>query len=892
MLKDISLNLINSINKIDNKEIETYLGNRGYTILKNGLNLQLINNIKKNLLIKPFSLNTYNDVVSYPIFLESNNKLYVPRFWGIYYFGIPKEIKIGYGDNLNLIFKGKLRKDPIDQEMIVEKYLNQINFNKDLSNEDNDKLNKGNSCGLIELKTGGGKTVIGLKILSIINKKTIIFVHKTFLKDQWIERINEFLPDAKIGTIQGQIIDIENKDIVIAMIQSISMKEYPESIFKDFGFSLYDECFPSSTLIHTNKGKKKIGMLYEIWEKYGVNNDIEILSFNTITKKFEYKPLTYAWQKQSKDLIKFKLSKQIIECTINHKILTNKGYIEADKLNIGDIILCKYDVQHKDNLICPCLNDDQLQILYGSYLGDGCIQKTVKDRYRLRIIHCNEQKLYCEWKASMFGITELEYIEKNGYSQKEAYRFSSKCFDMDNSLANNKKEIPDWLINKIDERAIAIWFMDDGSLSKYTLKDGSVSCYATLHSNNFDYDNHIKLLNLFKKYNIECIISKSRQYNYLRFDNKNTKALLNLIRNYIHSNFEYKIDFISNNQYNWNNEFLKYGSLKITKKEYIKKLRNINVYDIEVKDNHNFIIATGTKDTNYIDGPIVSNCHHLSSEVFSNCLKKCNTIYSLGLSATMERKDGLTHVFKMYLGNICDIKFDLKKDNDNVLVKVINYNVKDDEDFITTELDYKGNPKYSTMISKLSKYDYRNDFIVYVIHNEFNLNKNQQMMILCHNRNMLAYIFNKLNLAGKLSVGYYVGGMKKEDLKISEGKQVILATYQMAAEALDIKSLTSLILATPKTDIVQAVGRILREKHAQPLVIDIVDIHNCFQNQFIKRKAFYNKQNYKIIKTTNELYMKSNNSNDIWIELKKKGKKTELREFINNDKNNKQICLI
>ena len=134
--------------------------------------------------------------------------------------------------------------------------------------------------------------------------------------------------------------------------------------------------------------------------------------------------------------------------------------------------------------------------------------------------------------------------------------------------------------------------------------------------------------------------------------------------------------------------------------------------------------------------------------------------------------------------------------------------------------------------------------------------------------------------------------MKKEDLKISEGKQVILATYQMAAEALDIKSLTSLILATPKTDIVQAVGRILREKHAEPLVIDIVDIHNCFQNQFIKRKAFYNKQNYKIIKTTNELYMKTNNYNDIWIELKKKNKKSELREFINNDENNKQICLI
>ena len=60
-----------------------------------------------------------------------------------------------------------------------------------------------------------------------IKKKAIIFVQKTFLKNQWIERIQQFLPTARVGTIQGPIIDIEDKDIVIAMIQSISMKEYP-----------------------------------------------------------------------------------------------------------------------------------------------------------------------------------------------------------------------------------------------------------------------------------------------------------------------------------------------------------------------------------------------------------------------------------------------------------------------------------------------------------------------------------------------------------------------------------------------------------------------------------------------------------------------------------------
>jgi len=860
--------------------INSYIGNKGYSIYKISLNDNIIEFIKKELTVKPFMQSSIVQPNSFPIYLESDKKIYVPRFWGINIFGNPKTLKIKMGKSIDLKFNGELRDY---QKTVMDSYLKAIKFGS--KEEENSE-----GSGLIELGCGLGKTVLGLKIIQVLRKKTIIFVHKTFLKNQWIERIKQYLPDARIGTIQGQIIDIEDKDIVIAMIQSISMKSYPDNLFDEFGFSCFDECFPSSTLIHTNKGKKKISMLYEIWEKYGVNNDIEILSFNTTKKKFEYKPLNYAWQKQSKNLIKFKLSKQIMECTINHKILTNKGYIEADKVNIGDIILCKYDLQHKDNLICPCLNDDQLQILYGSYLGDGCIQKTVKDRYRLRIIHCKEQKLYCEWKASMFGITELEYIEKNGYSQKEAYRFSSKCFDMDNSLANNKKEIPDWLINKIDERAIAIWFMDDGSLSKYTLKDGSVSCYATLHSNNFDYDNHIKLLNLFKKYNIECIISKSKKYNYLRFDNKNTKALLNLIRKYIHSNFEYKIDFISDNQYNWNNEFLKYGSLKITKKEYIKKLRDINVYDIEVKDNHNFIIATGSKDTNYIDGPIVSNCHHISSETFSNCLRKCTTLYSLGLSATMNRKDGLTQVFKMYLGDICN-KQKKKEEEDNVLVKAIDYIVLDDEEYNEVERDYRGNVKHTTMLSKVSKFNYRTDFIINVIENELKINKEQQIILLGHQKNMLNYIYKAIELKNLTSVGYYIGGMKEKDLKISESKQLILATYAMAAEGLDIPTLTTLILATPKSDIIQSVGRILRVKHSNPLIIDIVDQHDCFINQFAKRKAFYNEKNYKIIRTNNDKYIdyikhikkgEEFNEEEIWKELPVKSKKSKERRCLIN----------
>ena len=79
----------------------------------------------------------------------------------------------------------------------------------------------------------------------------------------------------------------------------------------------------------------------------------------------------------------------------------------------------------------------------------------------------------------------------------------------------------------------------------------------------------------------------------------------------------------------------------------------------------------------------------------------------------------------------------------------------------------------------------------------------------------------------------------------------------MAAEALDIKTLSILVMATPKTDITQSVGRILRVRHDNPVVVDIVDHHDVFQNQWKQRKTFYRKCNYKILSTDSIQYKTS-----------------------------------
>ena len=53
-------------------------------------------------------------------------------------------------------------------------------------------------------------------------------------------------------------------------------------------------------------------------------------------------------------------------------------------------------------------------------------------------------------------------------------------------------------------------------------------------------------------------------------------------------------------------------------------------------------------------------------------------------------------------------------------------------------------------------------------------------------------------------------------------------------------------MVTPKTDITQSVGRILRVKHENPIIVDIVDKHDVFQNQWAQRRRFYKKANYRI----------------------------------------------
>lgn len=259
---------------------------------------------------------------------------------------------------------------------------------------------------------------------------------------------------------------------------------------------------------------------------------------------------------------------------------------------------------------------------------------------------------------------------------------------------------------------------------------------------------------------------------------------------------------------------------------------------------------------------ISDEVHRVGSEEFSKTLLKVVTPYMLGISATVDRKDGLTELLYMFIGP--KIYSETRKDDDGVQVRAIQFD-HIDEKYREEQRDFRGNIKYSTMINQISDFEPRKMFLTRVLQDLIKENSGKQIMVLSHKRDLLDYLETEINTFGFATVGQYVGGMKPAALQESEGKQIVLATYAMAAEALDIKSLNTLVMVSPKTDIIQSVGRILRTRDNGKIIVDIVDSHEVFQNQWKKRRAFYKKSIYgiKMIQSKDYVDMMAN-SEALW----------------------------
>jgi superfamily II DNA or RNA helicase len=256
---------------------------------------------------------------------------------------------------------------------------------------------------------------------------------------------------------------------------------------------------------------------------------------------------------------------------------------------------------------------------------------------------------------------------------------------------------------------------------------------------------------------------------------------------------------------------------------------------------------------------ILDEVHHLGSNMFSKTLLKTSAEYTIGLSATPERQDGMMKVVNSWIGNII---YQMKKKYDyRVFIKKIFFRTND---FLFKEkkrwINGEMRPNHTKMNENLSLINSRTNLIIKLIDSLRSLGR--KILILSSRIDHLTKIKNGVDKLIKeadeehiYNTYYYMGSTKKGERKMAEKDgDIIFATLQLAEEGLDIDRLDTILLALPikqQKTVTQSIGRILRKDKLDdltsiPLVIDISDLLSIYQKWSSKRNEIYGINNWFI----------------------------------------------
>lgn len=200
------------------------------------------------------------------------------------------------------------------------------------------------------------------------------------------------------------------------------------------------------------------------------------------------------------------------------------------------------------------------QLILGTLLGDGWLPKIKKGRKNcyLGICHSVKQKEYLLHKFKVLQEIGAKTLisKKTSKVNKtiKALEFVTSSIPQLTELRKilypkGKKRVPEKYLEKLDDRGLAYWIMDDGSLvwHKRKRKDGVIfsSCEFYLAVNSFNMRDLQTIMNWLKqKYNVD---SKPRYHSpsksfYLVINRHNYKIIAEKVKPYIIPSMSYKID--------------------------------------------------------------------------------------------------------------------------------------------------------------------------------------------------------------------------------------------------------------------------------------------------------------------------------------------------------------
>lgn len=736
----------------------------------------------------------------------------------------------------------------------------------------------GDHLYLLKDFTVSHNTACTMDIIAKVGKKTLVVVTKEDIRDQWVDAAKKFLglTDKDIGFIQADKFQVPGKKLVIAMIQSLAKEDrYPAHAMKEFGLAIWDESGSPDTLVTTSKGQVRIQDLVRS------KTQCKALSFNTDTGGYEWREIrAYHEHPPKNPMMRITHESGYLDFTSEHLLYTDRGWVKAKDLLVTDFLTL--DTEHS----VLYNNSKQLETKDGSmatrdsswrYLspnwgyqdksqiessawgssnttGHGEVstaralrphtpQRGGESRLgRALLLLCNvatglvdsllPRHLYTGWSQNPSAITCKSTLARvaglvgNGRWVKSGWVHS-----------NVSKQVSGVRRGESSNTSFSVRYekfieKSQGVLSRIlkrveqTTKAGVSPVLHTLN------DVQVRWCAFWRK-------SSSVQGVWLRHSHEGRGAAQTGILSEGNLPKGKEVHELPTETYS------SFGGSKTKSNKMGGKVRVLSVeeiatpglvYDIEVEGNHNFVA----------NGVVVHNCHRVAADYFSQSCYRVPAKLRLGLSATPDRKDGKEEALHSHIG-LVQVKTEAAPMTPRVIARrspwtIPMTRVKQKNGTVKVGPLPHSPGKCGHVINMLANHHARNDMIARFVSAAFK--KGRNILVQSDRKEHLETLAMMIQKQGvpPAEIGYYLGGMTAAQRDYAKGKSVIMATYAMTAEATDIPWLDTLVMATPKSDVRQIVGRILRqyEGKQEPVVFDLIDSSsNVFQGYWNKRSAWY-----------------------------------------------------
>lgn len=222
---------------------------------------------------------------------------------------------------------------------------------------------------------------------------------------------------------------------------------------------------------------------------------------------------------------------------------------------------------------------------------------------------------------------------------------------------------------------------------------------------------------------------------------------------------------------------------------------------------------------------IVDEAHHIAAQAFSQAMFLFRPKYTLGLTATPERKDGLTRLLYWFMGP--EFYRLQRREQEHVSVHRVPFTC--DAFLEAPPVTNFGKLNFAEVVNVLTRIPERNELLKKIITES----PGRHILVLTDRREHATWLSKNLKDAA-----LYIGGMDQAALDAATKARVVVGTFSLAQEGLDIPTLDTVFLATPHSDVKQAIGRIMRGA-SRPVIWDVVDSWSILYSMWRKRLATY-----------------------------------------------------